>query len=190
MPNPPERRRRILVLDLMILVFALAGGLSLARPFFLTAASHWSNPSFGLIHNVTSTAMLTIAAAEPVADLLAVSLIVVRLIPPRPDLRILVCQPGLMACCNVVLGMLLGAYGSYAMQLHSLNYVVPWTVPEDLKFVAVPAMMRGATVAAGWFTMALTGALRMERGWVELIGIAIGLYFVALIPIWGWLLLR
>jgi hypothetical protein len=189
MSDPPERRR-VLVLDLMILVFALAGGLSQARPFYNEALKSWTDPRASRIWLTSEIIPLLIAATEPVVELLAVALIIVRLIPPRPSLRELACQPGLMACCNVVLGMLLGAYGSYAIQTQSLNHVIPWATPHALKFLALPTMMRGAAVAAGWFTMALTGALRMERGWVELIGIAIGLYFVALIPIWGWLLLH
>jgi hypothetical protein len=51
--------------------------------------------------------------------------------------------------------------------------------------LAVPALMRGAAVAAGWFTMTLTGTMRWERRWVDWVSVLIGLYFVALIPVWG-----
>lgn len=183
-------RRRVLVLDLMILVFALAGGLSQALHLYREASDYYqrNSPRIGLVWGIADTATLSIAATEPVVELLAVALIAVRLIPPRPEVRDLARQPGLIACCNIVLSMILGWIWLYAVLCYNVNHVMKLYEPRSIAILAVPAMMRGAAVAAGWFTMALTGSMKLERGWVELIGIALGLYFVALIPIWSWIL--
>lgn len=88
--------------------------------------------------------------------------LVIRLRRPRPPLRTLVRQPGMMAALAIVFGLFWGTGG--------LLWLLPGKVDA---FTAAPTAAGGA-VAVSWIVLALARSWKPEAGWVDRIGRALG----------------
>lgn len=100
------------------------------------------------------------------------TLLVIRLLKPRPAPSDLLCRPGFSACAAALLGTLLIPAGWWYFQ-----YEVP--------FELVPA-----SVAIAWTLLVATGRWHPERSWVDRAGRAFGYGWLSMLPLLAWMELR
>ncbi|QDV33085.1 hypothetical protein [Tautonia plasticadhaerens] len=188
-PEPPARRGLRLV-DLLILLAASAfpillgltndsRGLIADASYLLECAGGFEPTSrlwwVDLRHRSFGPGRLIESMAAEMALVLGTILIpstfamvLIRLRPPRPDRRELLCQPGFIATVAAGLGMLLIPAGwAYAGR-----FAPAWVVP--------------AMVTLAWLALAIGRGWRPERSWVDRTGRAVGLAWLAMAPSIVW----
>ncbi len=108
--------------------------------------------------------------------------LVIRLRRPRPSLRRVLRQPGFVASC------LCFSTAGYAVLVALFQFVLDRVrSPSSRIFIANDlatnfqgmGMMCGLTIAAGWITLALAGRFHRERGWIDGLGLFVGLCWIA-----------
>jgi hypothetical protein len=114
--------------------------------------------------------------------------LLLRLRRPRPRLRRLMRQPGMVACTAsaVVLGIRLinhlsiaGLIACHYGGADAWGYLDDITTQDEMPFV--PSQI-GCAVAAAWAVQALGGCWRPERSWIDRMGRVLGWYWLAMIP--------
>jgi hypothetical protein len=113
--------------------------------------------------------------------------LLLRLRAPRPSLRRLGQSPGTAACLTVLIVLVLGLVEA----LTSWGLEVIWvrlkdedvaTVTEVLLDVKLQSSLRaGPSVVAIWLILALIRRLRLQRDWIELLGLILSIGWIALI---------
>lgn len=175
MHNRPVRTLRHR--DAMILVGATAVGLGWARQIMMALQEyHFSrNPpedatEWGTVYTCVAVAW-------------SVTLVVLRFVPPRPSLCRIRRQPGMVACCAVVLAL---AIGSLCILLNLTIYErrgdgYPWPV----MYVLNPEWISSA-VAGAWLAQAMGRRWRPEPCWIDRAGrvLAIGWFAVTALHCW------
>jgi len=173
--------RRFKLLDGMILVAATAAGLAALRtysPYLLSGSrSRFVPPPWALPALVVARGAVWCA---PMAAMWSLFATAISLRPPRPRLRRLAARPGLLACWAASLGLVLGLGMTF-------NFAVSLGVaggPERfLVFCLMIAYPVGFIVAGAWAAAAWGGRWRPESRWLDRLGRALGLYWIALIPL-------
>ena len=103
--------------------------------------------------------------AFPFLIVWTISLLVLRLRRPRPELGLLWRQPGWCGCVAVVAGVAIGL---------AEEAVVEWPAPT----VVVPA-----AVVIAWLVLLLTRRWSAEASWIDRAGRCLGLAWIAMIPL-------
>jgi hypothetical protein len=88
--------------------------------------------------------------------------LILRLRRPRPTLRRLIIQPGVVAATAIVFG---------------LFWVTGWVqivFPDRLNSMTGPWIAVGDTVAIAWIVLAASGNWTIEPGWVDRLGVLLG----------------
>jgi hypothetical protein len=158
--------RKATTLDAMILVGFAAVGLAVTRVsrHFVPGAS----PGFAR--------MITVAL---LALTLTISLIPLRLRPPRPRLAFRL--PGLIACCAVALALLFilaeQAYQSFMLNPSSAG-LLPGRRAVDLFVNIIRFDLYSFTVAGAWMALALSGRWRPEPDWLDRTGCVLGVCWI------------
>ena len=98
----------------------------------------------------------------------SIACLLIRLRYPRPPLGRLVNQPGASACLS---GGVPSAF------LHILAF---WDRPRFMGYLAGSAFLSGFAVAAVWLVQMIGRELEPEAGWVDRLGVALGLGWVAI----------
>jgi hypothetical protein len=179
----PRVCRRFTVQDLMILVAATAIGLALAGSLspgvwsFVTGSTRISDRIKGGIVGLQWMMVPGTAAV-----------LVIRLRQPRPRPRRLARQPGMAACSAATwAASLTGGLGLY-WKLMSRSYdIINYSITNYYSVVDAPIVI-GVAVASAWLIMAMNGSWRPEPGWIDRSGRLIGIYWLAMIPVCGWIL--
>jgi hypothetical protein len=151
----------------MFLVAAMAAGFALARLCWPRTA------------NFSPHAFREWASATLGATLLPCTLafIVIRLVPPRPKIERLMCQPGMAACCAGTVAIIAGLCRPVLSTLHAQFFAAgqaarPFRFYHNFWYLyGLPV---GPAVAAIWIALALSGRWRAERGWIDVLGRVIG----------------
>ena len=181
--TPAAGPRRFDIRDVMILIVALTPGLITTATYFdgLSAAirdhligvndkfstKNWSSLSW-TAHRIglpLANIAFMILTCLPPAQLLF------RIRRPRPPSHLIAQQPGTVACLVMVLS---------ASALLCLG--VSGIISNSFRWAAGP----GLSVVAIWSAMAATGRWLPERGWVDRLGIVLGLVGVATLPLIIW----
>jgi hypothetical protein len=180
-PTEPESgrvrdtRRRLTVLDAMVLVAAAGFALEGARWNQQGAYRPWSIPGMPWAFRFGTVSSPFLVAG-------AVGLLVLRLRPPRPRLRRLVRQPGTSACLALLLAVVIhyGLNFALPMQLVALGLT-------RLKLTLIPFSQYwglyqtiGDVTLIVWLTQATLGAWRPERFWIDRAGRLLGATVIAL----------
>lgn len=109
----------------------------------------------------------------PALAAVTAALVVVRLLPPRPVRRDLFRQPGFTAGC---VALAVTARGFLEAEL------LEQTIGHDDWFIAIEwiGAIKGASmcILVAWPMLALAGALRAERGWIDQAGRAVAIFWV------------
>jgi hypothetical protein len=189
--------RRFTLADGMILIAASAlaipllqrvWGLYFAEDFFTRPPMGWT---FKDISDKTSSLIGNLFAHGVAMATLAV--LAMRLSPPRPTLRRLARQPGMIACCAVVLTLVINDL-VYVGRISLVGVDNPFQkgFSHELAKVVMDGVgysfnTNGYAVAAAWLTLALGARWRPEPSWSDRIGRAIGVFWIAMIPLYWWI---
>jgi hypothetical protein len=128
----------------------------------------------------------------PIVTCWTFALAALRLVPPRPRLRRLARQPGTVACwaASFVLAI------EIALSLVILSGITNQRLGSLSHFIMSSAGFRhmtskvGFAVAAAWLTLALSGRWRAEPDWIDRAGRVLGAIWIALIPLFTWVISR
>jgi hypothetical protein len=166
----------------MILVAATAPAFALMRqrwPLYIEIQRSYNNMLCQIRDN-----LLTISYAAAMWSLAG---LVLRLRQPRPDVRFLTRQPGMVAfmAAAIVLAIRLMNFGSVLSVLvidgtyFWLGQIALDLDPESWR--AIPSEI-GCAVAAAWIVQATGGRWRSEPSWIDRMGRILGIYWIATIP--------
>jgi hypothetical protein len=202
-------KRPFTLLDSMVLIMAAAIGLALARyplgrflerssPTVATSpgapsrpvASSPSSPLAG-IHRAVSVVTEGSTLVYPLVLTFTFAALVLRFKHPRPRLRRLFRQPGVVGCFAAILSFVIAFL---ILTPDTLRFVSPsifnrWMFNISL----VTSRMTGLAVASAWLAQALCGQWRPERTWVDRFGqVAAGSWIFAIVlevaSVWKFLL--
>jgi hypothetical protein len=157
-------KRRFGLLDVMILVAAMAVSLAASRYLASRTNQRWyvGQPRrlIHIVHDHIGLLLFSLSSA----------CLLIRLRPPRPARRRLWCQPGFAACAAVVLGVViqamnavifiharLGGHGLFDMQVWWRSW--PFS---------------GPAVAGAWLALIVAGCWRAERSGIDRLGRVLG----------------
>ena len=181
--HPPLGRRFNLV-DLAILVLAMAVGLAATRKdnegIFI-----WSN-NFPIIVNnyrIWINPFILVKAVYMETWLMALSAgwLVLQLRQPRPRLRQLSRQPGFLACFSSVVITLASGPLIWILINPNSNPVNGWNA--RMIWGEMVSSQIGAAVLAGWSLLVAGGRYRIRTGWLDRVGQLLGLIWVVMIPV-------
>ena len=107
-----------------------------------------------------------------------VAVFLMRLRLPRPRLRRLVLQPGAAACgaATIWLAFKLALLGLLTVGIHER----PWVISSYTHDWESPLSWGAAAVAGAWLVLVLSGRWRPDRSWLDRLGRAIGVSWLAL----------
>jgi hypothetical protein len=168
-------RRSITIADVMILVAATAGGSALSKTvdFSQHPSSGWGE----IINRCMTADMRT----YPFLLSWAPTVLILGLVPPRPRLRKIFRQPGMVACGSatlaiaieliptVVLGPTIGV--EYAIK-KGLHHTLPVLVLSCARYACF-------SIVGAWATLALSRTWRRGRTWIDRLGTVLGIAFIA-----------
>jgi hypothetical protein len=171
MTKPPIRR--LTLADLAIFIAGAAGAFVLLRKLHKDE----SNRMLGY-HEFIRLHIIAILLSA------AVTLMVARLISPRPRLRRMMRQPGTAACIAFLFSFAIEVASFYGKIL--LDFILsrpsarfsPFV--SDLVNLMGGAMQCGLGVALVWATQAVTGVWRTEPSWIDRSGRVLGLLSILL----------
>ncbi len=181
-------RRRLTILDMVIVVASVAIGLALLKvriafadvplwftSVFSTAPWRWSPQ----VASLRLSGLLELAIPCALAGTLGT--LVLRLLPPRPGLSRLARQPGFVACATF---LTVAGLASLAV-LATLGLRGRFNDPARRDLIVyyciatlLMVQLGGWSVAAGWFVLKLSGRYRPEASWVDRLGRAFGLFWI------------
>ncbi len=123
--------------------------------------------------------LVLVVLSPPVAVAWTVAAIPLRLRRPRPPWRRLGRQPGWVAACSAVPGMAVLALGVGVNVLGWGGSVFYLDDIEMSLFVLAPSLA-GATVLGAWMALVLGRRWRAEASWLDRLGRALGVYWLAM----------
>ena len=180
MATPP---RRFQLLDAMILVAATAAGcagmqwidrLTAGEISWPTLYREWMSyengrTSFALVNSPAGLGLYLEVLIQPLFIAWTLALIPVRMFSPRPRLRHLACQPGMMAACaSGLTTVFLGALIVAAIQKSGMTEMI---------MVLAPVLV-GLSISASWMTLLLGRRWRAEASWIDRLGRALGVLWI------------
>jgi hypothetical protein len=162
-----QPRRSLKTLDLIVIILALAVGLSICRELFV------SLPLLG-----EGNTSKWIIVGWPLAASLTLALLILRFIPPRPRMRRLALQPGVAACSSVILALIWGTAFS------------AWLVLSDPKTYGLGADFLGNVseyflrfasfgVVTAWTILGWAGQWGDSPDWIERVLRVLGIFWIA-----------
>jgi hypothetical protein len=168
--------RRFTILDAIVLVAAMAPGLAVLRARGL---EFWA-PRGGGLQLVLDYAYLLLLAIRPFLMGLSSAALILGLIRPRHEARLLFRQAGMAASAAATLGM-----AADILPYLAFKAIARWITGGGDNFVlaflrvqyawSIPVAIEGA-----WAALALGGRWRRGRGWVDGLGIRLGVAWIAL----------
>jgi hypothetical protein len=171
---PATPRRPFTVRDALILIGALAVGLALTRAALAGRPldrTHW-------VHSVA----VGLTAASPCAGAMSLALLALRLVRPRPGLRRLARQPGLVACAVFAVDSILVALFAMTNRTGGRFFFADamwilhgqWVLRTNYFWPQA-----GSAVGGAWIALALGGRWKAEPSWIDRAGRALGVYWIA-----------
>ena len=177
------------IADLLFLVAASALGLALTR-FVILSLDEDSTASEASRIMLTGTRYLF--AVLPTALMWTIALLILRFRSPRPSLRRLIRQPGMIACVAVAVSIVLRSTGLLILGLrtsfdHSnLEIPVNWDEWLGTYFFVSLASEVGVVVLCAWVVLILSGDWRLGRGWIERASVFLGIFWIGILPFYNW----
>jgi hypothetical protein len=177
-PDQPPPCRRFRLTDAMILTAGaavfLAGGVHLFAQFIHAVEGlfrdqiahkgnyHWHWPWSATRHDVRNTLWYGFQIAFAFLSGMAPAYVLLRLMRPRPPLRALLRQPGIVAALAMIFGL---------FWVTGCLFIL---FPEKVDSMTAAPIAVGGTVAASWLVLALSRQWKSEPGWVDRLGRILG----------------
>lgn len=172
--NDTLRREGFTILDAMILVCATAIGVTVVR--------NWFPPAF--YRDITiawpDRAFFASKILSSISLYLAMATVLIRLRRPRPSLRRLGYQPGLVACLSVSL-MAFFLLLENAPVLISSKRGLRDELADLLMGVSTHTKLLAPTVAVAWLVLAIGRRWRADPGWIDRLGRFVGLMWLVIL---------
>jgi hypothetical protein len=179
--------RRMTIVDGMILVAGFALGIWVSEMIWIPrlkmmasiAPDVWAaNPVRLMCH----WGSLVLRHTQPIAAVLTLTMLLLRLLPPRPDIRRLSRQPGFAACGAASIAICIGGGLNYAT---TTAIFVAGFETRGYTWVALfpKGSEPGIAISACWALLALGRRWRSERSWIDRLGRLLGVYWLAMIVI-------
>jgi hypothetical protein len=172
MKSTPDRS--LTLFDTMVLVAATAAGFALCRvciDYFRWVSEEsrvgwWANQT----RLASNLVLMWTLAYFPL-----------RLRQPRPPWRRVARQPGMVACCAIVLAVALSALRvlSTAMEPGRATALSG----NNLFVMVVSHIVIAHSVAAAWMALVLATGWRPERSWIDRMGRALGTFWLVALAI-------
>jgi hypothetical protein len=207
----PMPSRKFLLSDAIVIVAATAVAMAMVRPFVgsqVDAAwkpfATFPSPSYTRWLNAGWAAILV---ASPFAMMWSLAVLGLTLRPPRARRGQLARRPGLVAGMSVAVVIAFRLVGWATMRLRLVGKsMISMHYPESMNgesigsrmvwdpgffpFGAIHALnsiaMIGVAVAASWMLLAMSGRWRADPSWSDRAGRALGVYWIATLPLTGW----
>jgi hypothetical protein len=186
----PESRRRLTVLDAMILVALSAVGFTTAR-FADDLLYGRYDPSWRGSHEPIRL-INKVGESYTFVLVLMLGLMILRMLPPRPSRRRLWSQPGIAAClgswvgCVAMTGawskrLLLDFYWVTKSSRHYWNALLAnrayiFLADEAHLFLYELALIVPAGICSAWLILWLGGRMRRPADWIDRTGLILGLW--------------
>lgn len=180
-----QSRRRFTILDAMALIMATAFGLVAYRlegaevyPVVVDNYGDW----FGFLVRLVISSL-------PLLSAWAVALLCLRFRSPRPSIRSVARQPGIVACFMILIGVVFGLVVTlviFAMTA-TINTVGPvqrvWNFFFDFHFHRLLAFLSshvGCAIVAAWCSLRLSRRWRPSPDWIDRTGRVLGATWIGL----------
>jgi hypothetical protein len=167
----PGPRQGFGLADAMILVAATAAALGWLRKSLEYRLTFVADGR--IIENLRPSTLVGAAFAAT----WGVGALAIALRPPRPGGREWMRRPGFVACAAATAGCLAKLAALLAWGASVRFRFESWYVPSILGQLIEPAAM---AVAGAWLALGLAGSWRRGRTWVDDLGIAVGVAWIAL----------
>jgi len=179
-------QRAFTLFDAVVLIAATGSAFALFRTMQIVYWGGRGRLLFALIlqHGAETTI--------PFLTMFSLALAGLRLRQPRPPLRNLARQPGMIACCAAMLTLVIEVLGIILGELilppHAviartippyLKLSLPGGILHDVRGTVVLQANAGGAVAAAWLILALAGVWRSESSWIDRFGRALGMSWLA-----------
>jgi hypothetical protein len=185
----PRPARRLTIVDLAVLVAAVAVALPVLRhhlweewayPNWLVGPPRWEEWAYSSRlgrtgrGNLPARILPWILRALPLLAAVAPALLFLRFLSPRPPWRRVFRQPGTVACLAAT------ASGTPAM-VHCVAVVTrPSGVANPVTYCLIGLEPIGGAVLIAWLTLTLVGAWRPAPDWIDRAGRALGVILIAI----------
>jgi len=159
-------RRRFGLLDVMILVAAMAVWLAATRHL----ASKTNQRSLWYVGHPRDLIRIVHDQIGLLLFFLSSACLLIRLRPPRPARRRLWCQPGFAACAAAVLGVVIQAMAA-VISIHTR--LAGWGL-FDMQVFWRHWPCSGPAVTGAWLALIVAGCWRAERSGIDRLGRVLG----------------
>jgi hypothetical protein len=171
--------RNATLADLIILVGATAVGLALLRwtwpGYWPTNGYSWPSLGGGTARIYVDSALrYGLGVAPPLLLAWSAGFLAIRFREPRPRWRQLARHPGTAAAIASMLAVLL------MLAMFAVVNAVPGRLLEFWYAFLLLSYLAGPSVIGAWATLAATGLIRRGAGWIERLGIGLGISWIAL----------
>jgi hypothetical protein len=176
----------------------LIGGAALAFvPIRLILRTYAEFPQHATIaeNPVLGWGMFAHFVLVPLALASSAALWLLRMRKPRPVLRRIFRQPGMIACTAALSYLIILLIGLVVYILLDFGFgrnTLVLNTWDDrallLELFAIPPGWMGTAVAVGWITLCLSGSWRSEPSWIDRAGRGLGIYWVTSTLLFGWAL--
>jgi hypothetical protein len=172
-------QRRFQILDALVLVAASAIGIA----WSLAWARGWWRPWKLLALNVHDFCDFFTFFLVP----WTLAFILLRISMPRPSLRRLGQSPGTAACLTVLIVFVIGlvealtSWGLQVLWLRLKDDSVSKVTEVLLDVTSESSTRAGPSVLAVWLILALIRRFRLQRDWIELLGLTLSIGWIVLI---------
>jgi hypothetical protein len=167
--------RRFTVIDAMLLIASAALSLVLIRGYLASPSVRFSLssvPSDQTVASLWRLATIISGVLAPLAVSLSLGLLILRLKAPRPALRRVFRQPGMIACSAAVT-----ATTVVVVKVLCIAYFM--NRMPNLQFLWLRRLSwNGEVVVVAWILLWLSGRWRSEAGWIDRAGRVLGTYWV------------
>jgi hypothetical protein len=185
---PSRNSRRLTLLDLMIAVAGLTIGLWI-MPHGVIPAAETAFPvitgPYAFSVKAEWLSILIVHFAYPFAVIWSLTVLVLAITPPCPPVRMLVRQPGFLACCAVGMTALITGPLSFAISQKIFIAGLPASMRLQIYLGEALTFRRGEggfAVASAWLVLWANGRWRSQQSWADRLGRLLGLFWVLTIP--------
>lgn len=156
--------RTLTLFDAVALIAATAVSLAIARAALPGLQTLYDHAVFRWMHLSSIFGVIWM-----------LSILGLRLLPPRPPLRRLARRPGMVACCVVAVYTV---WTVVEIGLRVANDRIPPNFDFWSYLVTNLGPQVGAVLPAAWITLAFSGRWRPESSWFDRVSRLIGSYFI------------